>query len=677
MEYSRLFQQMNNYYFSPKSNKEFDNSENEAIYWIEKGQKFLLQEDLQGVYCFQKALNSNPDNTLFWNLFALSLYEYGMTTEDDKSLHFASKCFRKSTLLNPDQFDVYLQWGSLLTEIGLLKKDLPSLQKAKELYQKAIKLSEDETKDKKADLFWQYGLVWLYIAQESGEAVDIRLALEALKKSENLQKSPSHDFWIDKGMAYLQMALLINETPLFKEAIAIFERAIETDPESALAFNFLAESYTGLYINTMDERHYNQASKAYSNSVKIDANQPNIWLEWARLICESGKLNNDSKKLRLSIEKCIKASSFDKENLDVIAQWTEALSLLGVSTNRLDLLLEAEEKIIEATEKEDGNPDLWYAYGICLTSFGKYYDETEFFELAIEKLQCGVSLNRTNAEIWQALAYAHTQIADVTEDPDLFERAGKFYRRAIDLKPCCPSLNFEYALNLSKHGELTLDQEILDEALLQYERTIQDQKESLLQHPEWLFHYGCTLDLMGEISEEKSYCIRSTEILLHILLIDPDYPKVYYHLALAFSHLAEYSSDTHLIERALSYFQLAASQDSEDNMVFLDWGLCLVHLAQQSIDSPKATQAYVEAEQKMIKSGQLGNIHAYYHLACLYSLLERYQEAMNFIYKADSNNVLPPIEELVTDDWLENLRHTESFEDFLINLESKKQKELP
>jgi tetratricopeptide (TPR) repeat protein len=685
MDSTSLFQQMNKHFFSKQiamKNSKIDNLVFEekkllAEKYLLKGQTALIKGSEKGITHFQQALTIFNDDSEYWNDFALSLYEYGLTIADDKALQFANRCFKNSITLNPDQYDVFFEWGCLLMELGQIREESHFFQRAKEKFQKAIKLSENESRAKRAELYWQYGYCWLKISETSGEAVDIRLSIDSLQKSETLQKDPPHNFWIDKGNAYLNMALLINDNSLFIKATQTFEKAIETDPNSYVAFSHLGNAYTNLYINTMDERHFNGANKAFALSLKIHAEQPEVLLHWAQLMCESGKLNEDPKKLQLSIEKCLDAASFGDFDPEINAQWIESLSYLGLFTNRLDLLLEAEEMIIESVEIAPKSPDLWYAYGVCLIAFGKYYEETEFYEMAIEKLQSGVSLNRTNAEIWQSLAYCHAQIATATEDPGLFERAEKFYRRAIDLKPYCPPLNFEYALCLSSHGELLFNADLLDQALLQFETTIHGQKESLLQHPEWLFHYGTTLDLMGELTEERSYLIRATEILLHILLINPDYPKVYYHLALTFSHLAELISDNNLAERAMNYYHLAAKQDPESSNVFLDWGLCLIHLSHLSVDSTKINHCFLEAEQKLIRAGQLGSQHAYYHLACLYSLLERYQESLVFIQKAHKHGVLPPIEELVSDDWLEGLRHTKGFDDFLLQLESKKQKEAP
>ncbi|MEN9654944.1 MAG: hypothetical protein RL235_1056, partial [Chlamydiota bacterium] len=67
----------------------------------------------------------------------------------------------------------------------------------------------------------------------------------------------------------------------------------------------------------------------------------------------------------------------------------------------------------------------------------------------------------------------------------------------------------------------------------------------------------------------------------------------------------------------------------------------------------------------------LGASGAYYQLACLYSILGRTDEAMSFIYKALDARALPPMEEFMDDEWLDNLRLTEPFNRFVQALEAK------
>jgi hypothetical protein len=72
-----------------------------------------------------------------------------------------------------------------------------------------------------------------------------------------------------------------------------------------------------------------------------------------------------------------------------------------------------------------------------------------------------------------------------------------------------------------------------------------------------------------------------------------------------------------------------------------------------------------DAEQKVTLAAKLGNPQAYYHLSCLYSLLGQTERAMHFLLKARQFDALPPIDELLGDEWLENLRSTSEFQEFM------------
>jgi tetratricopeptide (TPR) repeat protein len=124
-------------------------------------------------------------------------------------------------------------------------------------------------------------------------------------------------------------------------------------------------------------------------------------------------------------------------------------------------------------------------------------------------------------------------------------------------------------------------------------------------------------------------------------------------------------------EKALTFFQLASKQDEEDEKVYLDWGLTHIFLGCQTENQDFSKIHYLEAEKKILKAGQLGHPHAYYHLACLYSLNYRIAEALSLLQKGYELDVLPKVDEIVQDEWLENVRESELFSDFLAALESK------
>ena len=163
------------------------------------------------------------------------------------------------------------------------------------------------------------------------------------------------------------------------------------------------------------------------------------------------------------------ANQINKKNTQVIGQWVESLALLGAYTNSLDKIQEAEQKIKIEIQKSTKIPELWYAYGSCLNAFGLYYSDNEYDFLAVEKFKKALSLDSTNPEILHALASTYMKIGKTSDDIAYLNNALKFYLRAIDFKPSCSFLNYDYGNLLLTLGELKEDQKTLEEALFYLE----------------------------------------------------------------------------------------------------------------------------------------------------------------------------------------------------------------
>lgn len=641
-----------------------------AFHKLIQGEFALLQGNLAALRLFEEAAQLEPKNPQIWYRQGLAFFEYGSEEGKEKSLLLASKHFKFATQLDPTFFEAYVAWGNTFFQLGKCHEEHHYLIDARDKYQKAIPLSVNQSEDVLAELYWDYGNVWMEIAAHSGEAIDVRSAIDALLISYNMQKKHSPEFLHDCGKAHLEMGLLVNDSRLFMQAVQYFSQSVQITPNYCDGWTALGEVYSQLYINTMDDRYTVKASQCYGQAIKLSALDAQIWMSWAQILGESGRINQDIRSLRQSIENCARAHLLDAKNPLITAQWVESLSYLGLISNRLDLLIEAENKIIKATDTED-HPDLWHAYGVCMICFGKYYEDGEFYDMAIEKLQYALSIDRTSAEHWHSLALAHKYYADLTEHEDLLERANRFFARAIDLKPSCPSIIYDAALSLLYFSELAKDLPSLQIAMQHIETLLQAHKEVVIHHPEWLFSYGKSFELLSEFNLEEAPLHRALEVYSQVLLIDPDYPGIHYQIALQNMHLGIATDDTDFYKRALSFFLLATRQEEENDHIWLNWGICLVNLAQITFDPDLAHQIYTDAEQKIAMAGQLGNGSAYYTLACLYSLTDRTDEAMQLIHQSLFTKSLPPIEELLEDDWLENLRSTESFAQFLSDLEEK------
>ncbi len=153
--------------------------------------------------------------------------------------------------------------------------------------------------------------------------------------------------------------------------------------------------------------------------------------------------------------------------------------------------------------------------------------------------------------------------------------------------------------------------------------------------------------------------------LSHVLMVDPDFPKIHHRLALAFSHLGELGNELEHFYRALHHFRLATKHEEENDQIILDWGVTLINITQNLHDAQETPLFYQEAEHKLTAAAKLGNEQAYYHLGCLYSLLEQYERSMHFIEKSHACKSLPPIDEVLDDEWLDGLRATSLFQNFL------------
>jgi tetratricopeptide (TPR) repeat protein len=644
-----------------------------AFRYLAEGEMSLLQGNLRALSCFEAASNLDGQNPQIWYRQGLAFFEYGSEEGKEKALLLASKNFKIATQLQPKFFDAWVAWGNVLLQLGRFHEEHHFLTEAKDKYQKALDHSEGQPKELLAELYWDYGIAWSEIAQHSGEAIDVRLAIEAFQTSKKLQEKPSPEFWNDCGKAYLEMGLLINDSRLYLQSMEHLQKAVSESPQYFDGWMSLAEAYSQLYINTLDERYVAKASDAYAMGAKLSPCDPEVWLSWGQLLGESGRHNSDPKSLRLSIEKCARAAQLDSEDPAIISQWVESLSNLGMITNRLDLIVEAEHKVLKATDQFPDDPYLWHAYGTCLIAFGKYYEDADYYELAIEKLQYGLSIDRTDPELWHALGIVHKHYAELTQNEDLIERSHRFLAKAMDLKPACPALLFDSACCLLQFSEILDDLPSLEQSIILFELLLQNHKETLLYHPRWLYEYACALQSLGNFTEKESHYTRAIEIFSHILLIDPDFPHIHHRIALSYVQLGHILGESEYYRRAIHFYRLAIRQDEENDQIWLDWGVCLIDLAHHTLDSDFMNQLYMDAEIKITKAGRLGNEGAYYTLACLYSILGRHQEAMELIHKALWARALPAIEDLLEDDWLDNLRATPAFAHFLSALEAKLQ----
>ena len=302
-----------------------------------------------------------------------------------------------------------------------------------------------------------------------------------------------------------------------------------------------------------------------------------------------------------------------------------------------------------------------------MQAFGHYFDDVDYYYQAIEKFQAGISIDRTCYRHWHAIGWTYSLLGELENDPETLELSLRFFQKAIDLHASTYYL-FDHAAALSRLGELTHEQHWLEEASVQFERLLFLQKNAIYLHPDWLFQYACTLDSLGDFHEEEFYYLRAIEIFSHVLMIDPDFNLVQHRLGLALSHLGELTSESDHFYRAIHHLRLGLKNEEDNDSILLDWSTALMNLACHAHDPSEAEQFYRDAEHKIQAAMRLGNVQTYYHMACLFSLLGQCEKGMLYIYKANAYDALPSIDEMLQDEWLDNLRSMGDFQEFVTQL---------
>jgi tetratricopeptide (TPR) repeat protein len=646
----------------------FQEEQQKAEHFTSQGELRLLHNDPAGIDLFQVAAQLDRDNPDLLYRQGLALFEYGSEAGREKVLRLAAKKFRVCTQLDPRFLSAWQAWGDLLNCQAILTGQWQFFDQAKEKFAKAIELNASANSSTDAELHWHYGFALLELAKHSGEAIDYQKAIDAFQHASSHPELFNEEFWVCFGKACKELGLRIGDIRLLVKSLHCFKHAVTLAVACFEAWRCMADTLRLLYERTHDEDHFSQANECFSAGAQLKPDSIEIWIDWAVFLYESGKRAHDLKRIRSAIEKCQRAAALDRTNTRLLAIWAECLASMGEITERLDLLHEAFNKVSEAASFSPHDLTVCLAHGNCLQAFGHYYQDCDYYYQAIEAWQAGLSQDRTSHRLWHAIACTYLMVGTIESDVESIERSCHFFNKACDLNGSSVYF-FDYALALSKLGEMNRKVEWLEQSIVYFEKALGLQKNAAYLHPEWLFYYACTIDMLGDYHEDPSIYSRSIEIFSHVLTIDPDFPMIHHRLGLAFTHMGELLNELEYFQRAVHCMRLAARRDEDNDQILLDWAIALINLAQYSQDAAEADASLREAELKLTQACKLGNLQAYYQMACLNSLLGNYERAMRFIEKADEFDSLPPMDELLQDEWLDGLRATPYFREFIHRIE--------
>ncbi|CCB86422.1 MULTISPECIES: tetratricopeptide repeat protein [Parachlamydia] len=645
-----------------------------ASLFIMEGKSLLKEGKREGEASLRLAAEVAPRSPKIY-------YEQGLAyaSQHNNLNDLAAACiaYGKAVELDASFFHAWRAWGAILMEMGAFYHDTSHFEEAEEKFQKASQVTGTCTEHELGAFYWEWGLCGAQHGKISGEAIDYRDAIEKFTKAVELGIDYK-EFWNDYGNAIVDLGYLVGRQDMFLEAVEIYQKAVKNHDDFFQGWFNLASCLQHLFEISGDEAFFEDAQKCFEQASEINATHPILWFKWGMLFLFSGKNRKDLNLLAQGCNKFSKADELDPSNPLILNKLGDTLMTIGSLTENLDLLKRAEDKIAQSVEIEPENPHYWAVYGECLNELGHYFNDEVYYIQAIGKFQYALSLNRSNPIFWYGLAVSHFSLGELKQDKHVIEKAVRFYSRVIEFTDTpFPQFWNDWGVVLMKLAEMTSDKRYIESAIEKFEHAIEMYGENYTHEPldlEFWYNYGCALDFLGDFNQDAACYEKAIQVLSKILQVHPAYTHARYNLALAYSHLGELVDDFEFFQRAVEHFEMLVNENPEDEMAWNDLGLTYVHWALLVDDVSTADSSsalYEKAGHAFMQAVALGHLPVYYNLSCLYSLIGNHAIALHYLQKAEEEDALPEIDDIMHDEWLEGLRHTAAFRNFISQLTTK------
>lgn len=590
----------------------------------------------------------------------------------------ASKALKKAVEINPLLVNAWKAWGDSLIKLGLLNEDSQSFFEATQTFAEGESHLLNSVNDPQvlSLYYWNWGLACYYLGRHSEEASDFIHSIDKFSTSEKYF-SGHPEFYFDFGKVYLELGHLMRRSEYLLEALRYFQESLLLAPENYSTVMALGCTSQQLFEHQFDPESYSSARMYFERASHMRPDDPVVWMRWGMLESMLAKLSQDEDFLVSAHQKFSSANALEPGNSLIQSQWADVEIILGSRTENLDLLNDAKAKIIHCVEEDPENHAYWYLYGLCIYELGRYFLLEPHFHEAINKFNHALSIQPNFIPAWHGKAMTTCALADFKREPSLFDRALRLFSKAHELGANGSSFLNDWGAALMKQAELTREVKLLEMALEKFESAIGGRTldgQGLGPDPEWIFNLGCGYDFYADITGNVTYIEKAIQMLQHVVDNEPHFYAARYNLALAYAHLGEVTSDVDILRQSLEHFEIFLQHNPEDDNAWNDCGLMLMDLAHLVCDPTVSSECRLllqQAEHKLYQAIGLGCVEALFNMACVQSMLGNHDSAMHYLHRAETANHLPHSEDLLLEPWLEDLRGTLSFREFIGYLRTK------
>ncbi|MCC5831752.1 MAG: sel1 repeat family protein [Chlamydiales bacterium] len=629
-----------------------------------------LETEAERLLAGEESFDSTAE-TLCWS--ASILFRYGIKKEKGRPLLMALNKLIQAEEANPLIFEVdpawHHLWGNILVHLSRIVYDYSFVEKALEQYAKAAKV-----KGGNGGLYWDWAQAWTLLGAQSAERADLKQGLDHFKKAADFG-CDSPLFRIDRAISYMICGSFTGDPSFFGEALSLLQGAIadtyhpesETTLTHARAWTTYAAACKQRYYLTHLQKDLEAADAAVREAILSVPSQADLWLEWGELYLYAGWLRRDLKLVESGIDKLTSSKVKEGDPLRLSLLLGKGLVILGLFLDDLKLMNEGKERLSAALEIAPNHGELLSAAALAELAQGMYFSSTTDYAFAARRFEEGIERDATSIHIWHGLFQTYLSWGLYEDDASLVHKGVEAITRLCQLRPYSPIHLNEWGICLLQLKQLEQDldrqQALVEEAILRFK-----QAYDLQEDPETLYHWGCALDHLGDLSGDEEDYEKAIELLSRAHEANSQEAHVRYHLALALSHLGELTGNAESLFQSVELFEPLAETDVEDSTLWSDLGYALLNLSElvsDPIHPEKGEGLRREAEKRLLHAAEKGNGDANYHLACLYSLAGLVEASIHYLKRAESADALPPEGDLVHDEWLANVRETDLFKEFV------------
>lgn len=386
------------------------------------------------------------------------------------------------------------------------------------------------------------------VSQNVASALKIKLTVSQI---ERIEKKPTisikaYDYYLRGRDYYWRLGKEDLEI-----AIQMYKKALEVDPQYALAYAGLADVYVYKYEAYYDRSVHllNQAEEASKRALALDYDLPEAHRALGRVYKE--RKNNHE------------AISEFKKAIELKPDYLEAYRALGWIYEEMKNCDEAIAYTEKALEIRPADRESYLLLGIAYLDKKEYQQAEKMFFNAWE--------------VAPDYATAYYYIGNTYQKQGKFDRALEMYQKCIKAGGD-PNVYLDM-------GWIYLFKGDFEKAITSFKKCIE------LGYFEFIaFHYlGLIFKIKGKEKEAKDYYEHCIELSSKLLLDDPENPYVHSTLGLAYTVLGE-------LEKGTQQGEYAVSLDPENGAVLYD--LARIYALQDNPD--KAIQTLEKALDKYL-----------------------------------------------------------------------------